>query len=142
MTVDVTESEITREHTATVTIGFENVGDEPLNIAAGRGFPFTTTESEDFRWGLVPSADAGTRESPDCWVPEDSSHAFAYPPTRDIYEILPGERRTAERWLWSHYEAEVCMPTGVTSFRTHGHIGPPGEMDRIEWGFDLEISPE
>lgn len=140
VSVKLVEPSITQEHTATISISFKNKGDKELEILGGLNFPFHQMESENLRWGLLHSPDGGIRVSSNCWEPKKGIDAFARPMSQHHYTLVPGEKREVNRWLWSHPEAEICMPTGLTKFLTDGIVDPRGEEIPIEWGFDLRIN--
>lgn len=137
------EPEITTAETAVVTISLANHGDESREFEGGHSPPFSTVESDDGpAWLLVPPewADRQERVAEDCWA---STEPFVPPDDGERITLEPGEIAATMRPLWSHPEADPCLPTGRFSFtETLRELDGDRVTREIGWGFRLSVTDD
>lgn len=140
--VEVVESAVTEDHTATVRVTFTNTGPKQ-EFMFGDLPPFTVTKSVESNPGVLlldPDKSVEKVQS-ECWQPTQSSHAAVFDAVAKIITLDSGERisRTAELWGSSLNEKHVCLPTGTFRFEREYTFGF-SDTPSFTWGFSVSLS--
>jgi hypothetical protein len=154
MNVELVESEITLEHTATLEFNLENITNKPLTRSNTlyKVYPTGGVKNLENEKNILLTvndfSERGARKTaPRCWRPDRSStelHGAGVFPHNDLpkdYKLVPGEIYSTKREIWAPPDSNHCIESGHYKDRAPFELeSEDGGVDMaFSWGFDLKI---
>lgn len=140
--VDIIETKVTADRTATLRVSLTNESDTAKKIGAGHRPVFSAVYPTNQSTRIVLLDSSGDYDSiqSDCWRVDDDE-ITTYGSWSKKFE--PGETKAIDLAVWDTPPKEgndICMPVGSYQYTQKYTTEYGGEVDEFEWSFSLRLT--
>lgn len=136
--VEIVQSGITEDRTATVQVIVTNISPHPLTIQTDGLLPLSELESEEEQPGLLllPEDDHNIQRTLHCWQPDKKPELEFDEQSKTKLKQGEDIRRNYE--VWSHHRNNNCFPLGDYNFKETYTVDSEDKRN-LDWSFTLSV---